>query len=214
MATEPTNKQEQAPAEGTPQQDPQPITQEQLDQKVAEVTKQHEDKLQQERDLYKDRETQLINSLNNQNTQQQPPPATPTVTKEEALRQMQDENDPSKLMEYYDNRIDSQTKAYEDKITNLQQLGGSQISALAIQQAEANPKLPHFSRYKAEIMEAVNRSGSSDPNMVTEVYKYVTGTHMDEILKEEQEKMLRQAAENGGVLVPGGGKNGRGEPMD
>ncbi|KKN41214.1 hypothetical protein LCGC14_0725650 [marine sediment metagenome] len=214
MATEPI-KQETVPADGTPPQpDPQPITQEQLDQKVAEVTKQHEEKLQQERDLYKNRETQLISSLNNQNTQQQPPPAAPTVTKEEALRYMQDEGDPSKVMEYYDNRMDAQAKSYEDKITNLQQLGGSQISSLAIQQAEANPSNTHFSRYKAEIMEVVNRSGSSDPAMVQEAYVYVRGKHMDEILKEEQEKMLRQAEDNGGVLVPGGGKTGRGKPMD
>ena len=213
MATEPTNK-GQAQADEKPQQDPQPITQEQLDQKIAEVTKQHEEKLQSERDLYKGRETQLINSLNNQNTQQQPLPPTPTVTKEEALRHMQDEGDASKLMEYYDNRLDSQSKAHEEKITNLQQLGGSQISSLAIQQAEANSKMPHFSRYRSEIMEVVNKSGSSDPSMVPEAYAYVTGKHMEEILKEEKEKMLRQAEENGGVLIPGGGKNGRGEPMN
>ena len=196
MATEPTN-QGQAQVDVKFQQDPQPITQEQLDQKIAEVTKQHEETLQKERDLNKDRETQLINSLNNQNTQQQPLPAAPTVTKEEALRHMQDEGDASKLMEYYDNRLDSQSKAHEEKINNLQQLGGSQISSLAIQQAEANPNMPHFSRYKAEIMEVINRSGSSEPSMVPEAYKYVAGSHMDEILKEEKEKMLRQAEENG-----------------
>jgi hypothetical protein len=72
--------------------------------------------------------------------------------------------------------------------------------------------MEHFKRYKSEIMTVVQKSGSSDPAVVREAYKYVVGNHMTEILKEEKEKMLRQAVDDG-TMLPGGGKGGRSGDM-
>jgi len=215
MTTEP-NRQGQAPIEGAPPQDPsqpEPVTKEQLEQTVADLRKQHEAQLQKERDFYKERETQLINSLNNQNTQRQPAAATPRVSKEEALLKLNEEGDASSVVEYFESQLQTTRQTYEQQLKELQKTGGSQISSLAIQQAKADSSMPHFSRYEDEIISAVNNSGSTDPAMVREAYKYVVGTHMDEIIKEEKEKMLRQAVDEG-TLVPGGAKNGRGDPVN
>ncbi len=70
--------------------------------------------------------------------------------------------------------------------------------------------MPYFNDYQAEIQNVVKQSGSSDPATIKQAYSYVTGLHMNDIIKKENEKVLRQQTEP--TTLPGGsGKPSRGD---
>ncbi len=216
MAPEPINKDKahetgNPPQDTPPQDQPTPITQEQLDKTVSNLNQQHQEQIASIREDDNKRTADLIQSLNQKNT----PPAQPvsTTSREEATKHLQDEGDPSKVFDYFDGQINNLKKSHQEEIQNLKQIGGSQISSLAIQQARSNPDMPYFQQYEKEILEAINNSGNSDPAMIPESYKWVVGGHQQEIEKVNKEKILRQAVDDGSLL-PGNGKNGRGEPME
>lgn len=216
MAPEPTNLEPghepgSQPQKTSPQDPPTPITQEQLDKTVTDLKQEHQEQLNLIKEDDNKRTADLIQSLNQKNT----PPVQPTVTtsREEAAKHLQDEGDPSKLFDYFDGQMSNLKKSHQEEIQNIKQIGGSQISALAIQQAQNDPSMPYWKDYEKDILSAINNSGNSDPQMIREAYKYIVGSNHEKIMATEKEKFLRQAVEEG-TLMPGNGKNGRGEPVE
>jgi hypothetical protein len=92
----------------------------------------------------------------------------------------------------------------QQQLNQLQTVGMGAISNLTAQGLQSKP---HYAKYKKEIDAAISQlppEARVNAEALNGVYNYIIGSHIDEIMSQERETVLRQAAPRPDTAVPTG----------
>lgn len=99
-----------------------------------------------------------------------------------------------------------------DVIDPIRAQGGAAIGSTARQLAAGN--LSHYKKYKKEIDSMVSQWLNANPGAIESydayenAHRIVLGSHVDELLREDREEVIRQARETAAAdLLPSGGRH-------
>ena len=146
---------------------------------------------------------QAVAQLNNRPAA--PAHAEPEVSAEELEQALSEGKGADKFMR----AVDSRMRKLEGTIrTRLDEIESSGIGAISEVVGEVvRPQMPYYNRYKKEVDAYIASLPAhlrikKDVHLVA--YNAVAGSHVAEIVKEEREKVLREAADPNAAGAPGG----------
>ncbi len=204
----------QPPVEG--EQPPNEEAQPDFETRFTDYQQSQNERFEKIQEEMRTQNAEVLSTMNQVITQQATPapvqqaaPA-PGVTREQVVQSLESGEGPQQVLSYIDQQISSASKKGKEELDQLYQLGHSQISALGMQQARVDPTMPNFARFEKEINTEISKANlAADPQTVRNVYRYIVGTHHEELLKEEKEKTLRQSHEEKNSSIQATGQKDR-----
>lgn len=168
--------------------------------------------LQQQLNDQKDANIQQLQDYNQQLQQMQdarlnesaPAPVTPGLTAEQINEAMQSGEGGEKLLTGINNMIQQGAqKLAKEQIDPIRNSGTAAIAQLALNQAKADPAMPHFTRFEKEVkatLSQMNPNDRANPNAIELIYHNLVGKNHDLLNKEAHEATLRQQEQDATTL--------------
>ena len=141
----------------------------------------------------------------------------PEITLDEIENVLAEGKGADKLVKMIDSRLKKLETGLAQRISEIESTGTNALSNVASEMARSD--MPYYKRYQKEI-DAYVATLSPHLRMNKQVYvvahNAVVGQHLPDIIKEEREKVMREAADPNAAGSPGGaaGRRANGAPAD
>ncbi len=137
--------------------------------------------------------------------EQAPQPVTnPGLTAEDINEVMASGEGGEKILNGLNNMMDQRLQQItKEHIDPIRQGGTQAIATLALNQAKADPNLPHFARFEKDIKATLNQmplGDRSNPDAIQLIYNNLVGQNHNVLMKESHEANLRKQEQDAATL--------------